>query len=164
MCPFTQGWHSYSDPLSTPQNPDLQQISQWSPYLARITALLQHSSSAYLNMTQGSGDDFINWLEEVSPIATVQKCFIKQWSFLNSSLRGALLLQFYQLIGPFWHKNCNHWKSNFSSVLQLPQAKKADFKDAYLHLQREVISADANKSMGELSRCVYLVNYTLLHS
>ena len=67
LCEHEAGWHSYSDPIQAPASFDESNVARYSPYLARITALLRNSQHLHLNCVSGEeGERFVEWLEEVS--------------------------------------------------------------------------------------------------
>lgn len=66
LCEHEAGWHSYSDPISAPAQFDESDIARFSPYLARIVALLRNSQQLHLNCATGEdGEKFVEWLEQV---------------------------------------------------------------------------------------------------
>ena len=77
LCEHEAGWHhataagaAAADVIAAPRGVDEAYVARFSPYLARITALLRNSQQLHLNCV--SGDDgalFMEWLEEVSACA-----------------------------------------------------------------------------------------------
>lgn len=71
LCEADVGWHASGQLLTSSECTETQ-VARWSPYLARMTALLKHSNSAVLNCLGGDkGDAFVNWLEQVVVTETI---------------------------------------------------------------------------------------------
>ena len=59
-----QGWHSVAEPVIARQPINEPSLRRWSPYLARITALISQSRQDLLS---SAVNDLSSWLEQVQP-------------------------------------------------------------------------------------------------
>ena len=89
LCEHEAGWHSYADAIEAPSSFDEATIARFSPYLARIMALLRNSQQLHLNCVAGKqGEQFLDWLEEVSKMKSADHglVFFKRTFILLSHL------------------------------------------------------------------------------
>jgi hypothetical protein len=64
-----QGWHLVGEPIPVSSHFGESQLTRYAPYLARILAVIKHSSKIQLNCIGGEqGEILMKWLEEVRPI------------------------------------------------------------------------------------------------
>ncbi|XP_064618850.1 uncharacterized protein LOC135482601 [Lineus longissimus] len=67
LCENEQGWHLVGDPIPVSSHFGESQLTHYAPYLARILAVIKHSSKIQLNCIGGEqGEAFIKWLEETT--------------------------------------------------------------------------------------------------
>ena len=61
-----QGWHSVTDPLPLPDDFGHAYLEMFSPFLARVTAIMKYNKTMkFQYLEEELGQDYLKWLEEV---------------------------------------------------------------------------------------------------